>query len=77
MQGINSFWVNKNLAPPELVPVGKDRVIMLSEFEGYISHNGQHVKMPTVSIWDFEDGKIRTVRPFFFDTKLVADKARL
>lgn len=77
MTGINSFWTNKNLAPPEFVPAGDNRILMLSHFEGDITKNGEHVSMPTVSIWTFKDGKIETVRPFFFDTKHVHDRAQL
>ncbi len=77
MKGIASFWSGNSITPPDFVPVGDDRMVMISEFQGTITHNGQHVVMPTVSLWDFKDGKIAVVRPFFFDTKKVADLAAL
>lgn len=75
MRGIESFWTNKTLAPPDFVPWGEDRIFMVSQFKGDIVANGKHVDMPTISVWDFKDGKISTVRPFFFDTKHIADLA--
>lgn len=77
MKGIESFFTNKTLAPPEFVPAGDSRVLMITELDAEITKNGQHVKMPSVSIWDFKNGKIAVVRPFFFDTKKVADLAAL
>ncbi len=77
MQGIDGFFTDKVLSPPDFVPDGDSRVVMISEIDGKIARNGQPVKMPTVSLWDFKDGKIAVVRPFFHDTKKVADLAAL
>jgi len=33
--------------------------------------------MPIISIWEFEDGKVKRIRPFYFDTKQVHDLANL
>jgi ketosteroid isomerase-like protein len=77
MQGIDAFFAGRNLAPPEFVPVGDDRVIMLTAIDGHIKKNGQPVQMPTMSLWQFKGGKVQTVRPFFFDTKKIADLAVL
>jgi uncharacterized protein len=77
MHGLNDFWANKGLAAPEFFAVGEDEVIILSIFDGYIKKNGQHVEMPTVSLWNLKDGKVHSARPFFFDTKKIVDLAAL
>jgi ketosteroid isomerase-like protein len=78
MKGIADFFDNnKTLEPPHFVPDGDNRVLMMTGIDGHIRKNGQPVKMPTISTWDFKDGKILTVRPYFFDTKKVADLAAM
>lgn len=49
------------------------RVVLLAEMTGRGKGNGRAFKMPIAEVWLLEDGKIREVRPFYSDTKLLND----
>lgn len=72
---LDTFWSSAVHSEREYVPVGDDKVFIHFWIDRAIAHNGQHVKMPIVAIWNFRDGKVTEIRPFFFDTKQIADLA--
>lgn len=73
-----NFWggINK-LNFREFIPYGHDKVIIHFLLDGKIAKNGQRVEMPVVAIWELKGGKISRIRPFFFDTKKIADLAAI
>jgi uncharacterized protein len=72
---LNKFWTNAKHGEREFLPVGDNRVFVHFSIDRDISHNGQHVKMPIVAIWELKNGKVQRIRPFYFDTKQIADLA--
>lgn len=73
---LHDFWIpGRKQASREFVPYGDDKVIIHFTLEGRIAKNGQHVAMPVLALWELKDGKIASVRPFYFDTKRFADLA--
>jgi ketosteroid isomerase-like protein len=73
---LNKFWsAGRAQASREFIPYGENKVIIHFTLDGHITKNGKHVQMPIVAIWELKDGKIYSIRPFFFDTKLIADLA--
>lgn len=51
----------------------EDRVVLLAEMTGRGKGGGRAFRMPVAEIWSLEDGKIKEVRPFYSDTKLLND----
>jgi ketosteroid isomerase-like protein len=59
------------------IPYGDDKVIIHFTVDGYVAKNERHVRMPVLALWELKDGKIARIRPFFFDTKKIADLAAM
>jgi uncharacterized protein len=75
---LNQFWSpDRKQSFRHFIPYGDNKVIIHFELDGHINKNGRHVRMPVVAIWELKDGKVTRIRPFFFDTKLIADLATL
>jgi ketosteroid isomerase-like protein len=74
---LNSFWANAIHHEREFIAVGDDRVFVHFWIDRDIAHNGQRVKMPIVAIWELKEGKVTRIRPFYFDTKRIADLAAM
>ena len=72
-QKLDAFWANAIHHEREYIPAGEDRVFVHFWIDRDIAHNGQHVKMPIVAIWDFEGDKVKRIRPFYFDSKEIFD----
>jgi len=49
------------------------QVVVLLTVQGRI--RGQLVKMSVIEVWQFENGRLTTLWPYYFDTKQVADLA--
>ena len=78
LKKLNQFWSSgRKQDSREFIPYGDDKVIIHFTLDGHITKNGQHVQMPVVAIWELKNGKILSIRPFFFDTKRIADLAAL
>ncbi len=50
-----------------------DRVVLLAEMTGRGRGGGREFRMPIAEVWLLEGGKIREVRPYYFDSKLLHD----
>ena len=50
-----------------------EHVVILGRFEGRGKATGQYFDVPLAAVWRLEDGKVREIRPFYFDTKLMHD----
>lgn len=73
---LNKFWSpGRAQGSRDFIPYGENKVIIHFTLDGQITKNGKRVQMPVVAIWELVDGKISRIRPFFFDTKLIADLA--
>lgn len=72
---LDEFWAEAIHHEREYIPAGDDRVIVHFWIDRDIAHNGKHVKLPFLSIWQFDNGKVKMIRPFCFDTKQVYDLA--
>jgi hypothetical protein len=58
------------------IPYGDDKVIMHFTIDARIAKNGQHFRMPIMTIWRLNtDKKAVEITIFYFDTKRVADLA--
>jgi ketosteroid isomerase-like protein len=78
LEKLNQFWSpGRAQHAREFIPYGDDKVIIHFTLDGNITKNGRHVQMPIVAIWELRDGKISSIRPFFFDTKRIADLAAM
>lgn len=71
---LGKFWKGTTThMEREFIPVGEDRVFVHFTVDAIIAKNNEHVNMPIVAIWRLENEKIVEIRPFFFDTKRIAD----
>lgn len=50
-----------------------DRVVSLAHMTGQGKHGGRKFNMPIAEVWLIDSGKIKEVRPFYFDTKTLHD----
>ena len=55
------------------VLVDGDHVVILGHFAGTGKKTGQAFSVPLAAVWRLEDGRVKEVRPFYFDTKLMHD----
>lgn len=65
-------WDETNITVQQVFGDG-DRVVLLAEMTGRSKRNGKAFSMPIAEIWLLENGKIKEVRPYYFDTKLLHD----
>jgi ketosteroid isomerase-like protein len=61
----------------EFVAIDDSRVLVHFGLDAKIVKNDQHVEMPIAAIWTVKNGQIVEIRPFFFDTKKIADLAAM
>jgi ketosteroid isomerase-like protein len=74
---LNDFWGDAIHHGREFFPLDENRVLVNFWIDRDIAHNKQHVKMPIMAMWEIRDGKIRNIRPFYFDTKAIHDAYQL
>ncbi len=65
-------WENTEVSVKQVFADG-DHVVLLAEMTGRGRGTGKAFSMPIAEVWRLEGGKIREVRPFYFDTKLLHD----
>lgn len=65
-------WENTEVSVQQVLGDG-DRVVLLAEMTGRGKGNGKAFRMPIAEVWLLDNGKIKEVRPYYFDTKLLHD----
>lgn len=50
-----------------------DHVVILATFSGRGRGSGKSFSVPLAAVWRLEDGRVKEIRPFYFDTKLMHD----
>ncbi len=50
-----------------------DHVVILGTMSGRGRGSGEFFTVPLAAVWRFEDSKVKEIRPFYFDTKLMHD----
>ncbi len=65
-------WDNTNVEVDHLIAEG-DRVVLLAHMTGQGKNGGEKFNMPISEVWLVENGRIKEVRPYYFDTKLLHD----
>jgi ketosteroid isomerase-like protein len=65
-------WENTDVTVQQALDDG-DHVVLLAEMTGRGRATGKAFQMPIAEIWLLDNGKIKEVRPFYFDTKLLHD----
>jgi len=71
-QNFAATWDQFSLVVNKILAEG-DEVVVLLTVTGVI--RGARVKMPVIEVWQLSNGKPQVLRPYYFDTKLVADLA--
>lgn len=65
-------WDNTEVSVQQVLGDG-DHVVLLAEMTGRGKGGGRAFNLPIAEIWLLDGGKIREVRPFYSDTKLLHD----
>lgn len=65
-------WDDTSVTIDQMLCEG-DRVVSLAHMTGQGKHGGRKFNMPIAEIWLIDSGKIKEVRPFYFDTKTLHD----
>lgn len=65
-------WEDTQVSVNQVLSDG-DLVVILAEMTGRSRVTGEAFRMPVTETWFLKNGKIREVRPFYFDTKLLHD----
>jgi ketosteroid isomerase-like protein len=71
------FFAESKHVDREFLAIDDTRVLVHFTLDAKIAKNGQHFQMPIAAIWELKDGKIVSIRPFFFDTKRISDLAAM
>jgi len=67
-----STWRDTRLSVQQVLADG-DHVVILAQMSGRGQAADKAFSMPIAEVWLLEDRKIKEVRPFYFDTKLLHD----
>ena len=73
------YWCAKKIflhrIDPQKCPEGSHLLhcSFLGHFAGTGKKTGQAFSVPLAAVWRLEDGRVKEVRPFYFDTKLMHD----
>ena len=65
-------WENTEVSVHQVLADG-DHVVLLAEMTGRGRATSKDFSVPIAEVWRLENAKIREVRPFYFDTKLLHD----
>lgn len=65
-------WKDTKLSVNKVLADG-DHVVVLAEMSGIGKISGKAFSVPIAELWRLENRKIKEVRPFYFDTKLLHD----
>jgi ketosteroid isomerase-like protein len=79
MGELKKFYSDLRPESMAYIPYGDDKVIMHFTIDARIAKNGQHFRMPIMTIWRLrpKDKKVVEITIFYFDTKRVADLAAM
>lgn len=77
MTRIRQTWSTWRDAPyPYEWVASADRVFKEVRFTATLASTGREITMDFVEVYEFRDGKIATVRPYYFDQALIAQANR-
>lgn len=62
------------LSLDQFIP-GPDCVMVLARLHGRSRRDGSDVEMPIAELWRIDAGRVREIRPYYFDTTLMRDAA--
>lgn len=65
-------WEDTEVSVQQVLGDG-DRVVLLAEMTGRSRTTGEAFQMPIAEIWLLENGRIKEVQPYYFDTKILHD----
>ena len=65
-------WDNTSVTIDQILCEG-DKVVSLAHMTGQGKRGGRKFKMPIAEVWLIDSGKIKEVRPYYFDTKTLHD----
>jgi ketosteroid isomerase-like protein len=65
-------WKDIHLEGSEYFANG-DKVIVLSRLTARLGKGNHLYDNPAAELWVFKNGKITTIMPFYYDTKLIMD----
>lgn len=65
-------WEDSSNAIEHILADG-DHVVILTTMSGRGRGSGEHFSVPLAAVWLFEGGKVKEIRPYYFDTKLMHD----
>lgn len=65
-------WQDTKVSVQQVLADG-DHVVLLAEITGRGRATGTAFSVPLAEVWRLENGRIKEVRPFYFDTKLLHD----
>ncbi|MBT4159907.1 MAG: nuclear transport factor 2 family protein [Gammaproteobacteria bacterium] len=71
-QKVSGSWEDTKTRVDNLIADG-DHVVVLGNLSGRGKSTGQAFSVPLAAVWRLEEGRVREVRPFYFDTKLMHD----
>jgi ketosteroid isomerase-like protein len=73
-KALTTFFAEIKPISNEMIAHG-DKVIIIVALSAKIASNGKPVTVEQCSIWSFRDGKLVTVKPYYYDTKTICDLA--
>ncbi len=65
-------WDNTSVRIDQMLCEG-DKVVSLAHMTGQGKQGGRKFNMPIAEVWLIDSGKIKEVRPYYFDTKTLHD----
>lgn len=65
-------WENTEVTVQQVLG-DQDTVVLLAEMTGRGRANGRAFRMPIAEVWRLDNGKIKEVQPYYFDTKILHD----
>jgi ketosteroid isomerase-like protein len=71
-QQVFNTWEDSSNAIHHILADG-DHVVILSEMTGRGRGSGESFTVPLAAVWRFEGSKVKEIRPYYFDTKLMYD----
>lgn len=71
-QQVFNTWEDSSNAIQHILADG-DHVVILSEMSGRGRGSGDYFTVPLAAVWRFEGNKVKEIRPYYFDTKLMHD----
>jgi ketosteroid isomerase-like protein len=73
---IGGFFTEMKGSGREFATVG-NKVIVMTTLSGRIAANGRPISFPLTDIWEIENGKVREITAFYWDTQEITATAQL